>query len=321
MKLALSLLALTTTVLVFLISWPNPPRVLPSALLVSPAPLSSPTPSPKPEYLTVLFVGDVMLGRSVNLNSQKYGYTWPFLKVKELVSQADLAFANLENPIVANCPPTDTGFKFCSPPESVEGLTFAGFDVLSLANNHTTNYGPEGLASTKNLLNQANIASVGVGKKPAILRVKGKTIAFFAYEDVGHYPALNPAVQTELVTDLQTLAPDADLTFVSFHFGNEYVATASSRQRQLARLAVDAGADAIIGHHPHWVQDHEIYQGKPIYYSLGNFVFDQEWSQETKSGMALHLSYSGQELISIETIPIYIENYGQSSIAENAIVL
>ena len=100
------------------------------------------------------------------------------------------------------------------------------------------------------------------------------------------------------------------MVIATFHWGNEY-SHRSLHQVELAHLAVDSGADVVIGHHPHWVQEVETYLGKPIYYSLGNLVFDQMWSEETRTGLVVKLNFSGSTLISQEQIPIKIFDYGQ----------
>ncbi len=107
----------------------------------------------------------------------------------------------------------------------------------------------------------------------------------------------------------------ADLVFASFHWGNEY-SRHSKRQEVLAHLAIDSGADVVVGHHPHWIQEVEEYRGKPIYYSLGNLVFDQMWSDPTRKGLILKLTFSGSKLQSRELIPIKIFNYGQPVISK-----
>lgn len=272
--------------------------------------VSAPPPTPIP-ITTILAVGDIMLGRSVNLQSRKYqDYRWPFLQVAEVTGAADIFFANLENPIVGDCPPIDHGFKFCSPLESVTGLQHAGLDVVTLANNHATNYGLGGLESTKDSLSTAGISHTGLGE-PAVLDSEGTTFAFLGYNDVGKLPYISPADPLSLVSDIESAKLLSDVVIVSFHWGSEYTASPSARQVQLAHLAVDAGADAVIGHHPHWVQSDEVYRDKPIFYSLGNFVFDQMWSEETKWGLAVRLTFQGSTLTKIDRLPVYIENYGQ----------
>lgn len=278
---------------------------LPSTASTSP---SSPMLSPAPTF-TLLAVGDVMLGRSVNLRTRAQAdYTWPFHQVASVLKSADLTFANLENPIIKDCPPHEGGFKFCSPPESILGLTAAGIDVVSLANNHATNYGSEGLAETVTLLEESGIVAVGA-KKSANFELSGTTLELFAYNDIGRYQGINPADQALITTQLASSS--AKLKIVSFHWGEEYTAIPSSRQVELAHLTIEAGADLILGHHPHWVQTEEIYLGKPIFYSLGNFVFDQMWSEETKQGLAIRLTYQDTNLLDVVHLPVYIENFGQ----------
>jgi len=279
-----------------------------------PSLFSSPSPSPiAPPLTTLTFVGDIMLGRSVNLGSLKRGdFSWPFQLVNEKLSRADLTIGNLESILYPDCPPVDTGFKFCADPQALTGLLLAGFDVLSLANNHTTNYGQEGISYTNNLLTNNGIQVVGLGE-PVVINRHGTRFGFLAYNQVGVYQGIATATEDRLVSDLIILDNLADVKVIIFHWGTEYVATPSATQIKLARLAVDHGADLVVGAHPHWVQTNERYQGKPIYYSLGNFIFDQEWSQQTKQGLALTLSYQGPDLIKVDESPVLIKDYGQAT--------
>lgn len=280
--------------------FPSPP----TPLLNSTSPLPSPSPPPQ---TTILIVGDVMLGRSVNLGSiKRQDFTWPFQLVGDRLRQADLTLGNLESPFAADCPLLDSGFKFCADAQAISGLTFAGFDVLSLANNHATNFGQEGIDFTKQLLTEAGISVIGLND-PAIIEKNGLKFGFLSYNDLDN---LN---KDQLIQDLQVLEPMVNLTLIMFHWGSEYVETANSRQVELAHIAIDNGADFVVGAHPHWIQNSEQYRGKTIYYSLGNFVFDQEWSSETKRGLAILLTYEATTLLSVDELPVTIKDYGQPS--------
>lgn len=280
-------------------------------------PLTSRSPAPVPETqsefkpVTLIFTGDVMLGRSVNKNIVVHNDpTWPFKKVADVLSGADITYINLENPLVKNCPVIETGFKFCGNLENAKGLQYAGVDIASLANNHTTNYGPEGLTSTIEALELYGISPVGLGS-PVRIVGQGQTFTFLSLNDIGPYPGIDN-VDPDTLSDKVTRAKvKGEVLIVTFHWGHEYQSTPSARQVMLAHQVVDAGADLVIGAHPHWVQTKEIYRDVPIYYSLGNFVFDQEWSLETKRGLAVRTTYYGDRLYPIEELPVLIENYGQ----------
>lgn len=264
-----------------------------------PSPLSSPTPD---KLVTLLFTGDVMLGRSVNKNiQQSHDPHWPFIYVRDLLRSADITYINLENPLITNCPVTDTGMKFCGDIGSVVGLTYAGIDVASLANNHASNFGPAGLEETIRTLESNNIRAIG-GDRFTTISIEDHKYTFYSFNDIGE-----DAMQTMSKFPKQ----DNELIIVTFHWGSEYQSKPSNRQITLAHLAIDNGADLVVGAHPHWVQTSEVYKGKPIYYSLGNFIFDQEWSLATKKGLVIRLTYRGLELVKSEELPVFIQNYGQ----------
>lgn len=253
-----------------------------------------------------------MLGRSVNKNIvTRNDPTWPFINVADVLSSADITYINLENPLVENCPIIETGFKFCGNLESAKGLQFAGVDIASLANNHASNYGKDGLDSTIKILDSSGIEPIGLGSPVSIER-SGQVFTFLSLNDIGPYPGIDNVDEATLTAKVQAAASPGVVLIVTFHWGHEYHAVPSVRQIALAHQAIDAGADLVIGAHPHWVQTKEVYKDVPIYYSLGNFVFDQEWSQETKSGLAVRVTYNGEQLINTEELPVLIENYGQA---------
>lgn len=261
--------------------------------------------------ITIIATGDVMLGRSVNQNIIKnQNYNWPFIYVSEVLKQADITFINLESPLVANCPGTDTGMKFCGDIKNIESLKGAGVDVASVANNHALNYAQEGLDETVGGLREGGIAVAGIGE-PSIIEAKGTKYIFLSFNDVGRFSGIAQADTESAYAQIRAAVDLGGLVIVGFHWGKEYEANPTSRQVELARAAIDAGADLVIGTHPHWVQTSEVYKGKPIYYSLGNFVFDQEWSDNTKRGLAIRLTYEGKELVNMEELPVFISNYGQ----------
>lgn len=273
---------------------------------------SSSTPNTKPlTPVTLLFIGDVMLGRSVNERIQSsQDPSWPFIYVQDVLRSADIAYINLESPLVANCPITNTGMKFCGAAENALGLVSSGIDIASLANNHATNYGASGLAETIEILSANDIAVTGIAI-PTTLERNGYNYTFLSFNDVGRYEGINQTDSGAIYEQISAAKSEDNLLIVTFHWGEEYQSTPSARQKDMARRSVEAGADLVIGAHPHWIQSSEIYQGKPIYYSLGNFVFDQEWSKETKRGLAVRFTYLKDQLLKTEELPVQIENFGQ----------
>jgi poly-gamma-glutamate synthesis protein (capsule biosynthesis protein) len=265
----------------------------------------------QPKEVTILLTGDMMIGRSVMIKSFSLkDYAYPFRKVGETLKTADIVFGNLENPLVSGCPISNEGFKLCADPKMIEGLIFAGVDVVTLANNHTTNYGQKGLEETINILNQNGIKTVGINNL-VIEEKGGKKFGFLGFDFTLRKPTDS---DLQLVTDSD---PKADVLIVGIHWGEEYKALANSFQQSVAKKIVDAGADVIVGHHPHWVQNSEYINEKPIYYSLGNFIFDQMWSEETKKGLAIRLTFKDGVLVNEEQLPVYISSLGQPEFITN----
>ncbi len=275
---------------------------------------------------TLVFVGDIMLSRAVGKKIEAENDPhFPFLNVADALRSADLAFANLEGPISSRGKDQGSEYSFRADPGVIEGLKFAGFDVLSLANNHIWDWGSEALEDTVNILKENGIQPTGAGKNfdeanaPAIFVIGNTRLAMFAYttlyprslEATAEIPGIS-AFQLEKVADeIKRIkgSKTADIVIVSLHWGEEYVAHASEEQKDIAHVLVDAGADLVIGHHPHVVQEVERYKSRLpagrqgwIAYSLGNFVFDQGFSKETMAGLMLKATVRNKEIFSVETV-------------------
>jgi poly-gamma-glutamate capsule biosynthesis protein CapA/YwtB (metallophosphatase superfamily) len=285
------------------------------------------TITPSPSKTTIIFTGDVMLGRTTEITTrEKKNFNYPFLKVADVLKQADLTFVNLENPITKDCEPFRTGFIFCANPEMLAGLTFSGVDMVTLANNHTHNHGQIGIDQTVQFLNEKEIGYTGLGNL-ATKQVNNVTFGFLGFDkaQLGDPQLTKEEKQLLLDSDKKV-----DVLIVAMHWGVEYKSVALLGVRKLAKELVELGADVVIGSHPHWVQDREYIseQGsilqkertdpvidikgyKPIYYSLGNFVFDQMWSEETRKGLVVRLTFDGKELEKEDLLPIYIKDRGQ----------
>ncbi|RJR25811.1 CapA family protein [Candidatus Microgenomates bacterium] len=263
-------------------------------------------PSLPPQRTIVLrAVGDVMLGRMVNVKMlENNDFKYPFLKTAELLSTADLTFGNLESPIIDNCKTTKTGMVFCGRKESIEGLFFAGFDIVSIANNHILNQGREGRKQTIKLLSEKNILASD-SENLAIVNVNGVSFGFLSFDlTVTNNPE-------PLVKKVKESVSKADLVIVSLHWGAEYLKEPFPWQKELGRKLIDEGVKVVIGHHPHVTQPTEEYKDGLIFYSLGNFVFDQMWSEETKKGQIAEIFFEEKQIKSYKTIPIYITDYCQ----------
>jgi len=258
--------------------------------------------------LTIIFTGDVMIGRSINMRMLKDSDpTWPFKNIAPLLSSADVTIINLESPFITGCPPQNDGMIFCTDPKNVSSLKFAGIDFASLANNHAYNQGLEGITQTISLLKENGVTPTGLGK-PEFNTVKNTKLAILSFSDF-------PEIKTdEIINQIFEASKSADIVITTFHWGAEYQKNPTSRQVFLAHLAIDSGADIVVGHHPHWIQTEEIYQDKPIYYSLGNLIFDQMWSEETRLGQILKVTYQDKKLLKKEIFPIKIFDYGQPAL-------
>jgi poly-gamma-glutamate capsule biosynthesis protein CapA/YwtB (metallophosphatase superfamily) len=235
------------------------------------------------EKISLAFVGDIMLGRSLGARIGRGEGDSIFASVEGILQSADLAIGNLECALGEGGTPAPKAYTFLAPPEAAGLLGNAGFDLLSLANNHSLDYGHEVFGQTRNLLTQNGIRYVGAGSDesgshaPAWMEIGGRRIAFLAYADVQQEylskfdtrtwtaglftPGIAWADDDTIKQDLESLEGSADLIVVLFHFGTEGMALPDKRQGQLARLAVDSGADLVIGTHPHVVQSAEQYEG------------------------------------------------------------
>lgn len=268
---------------------------------------------PQDKIRQVMLGGDVMLGRDVGFQMTRvrdFGY--PFALIGQQLKSADLTVVNLENPIVENCPLTQEGMIFCSTPVTVSTLLSAGIDVVNLANNHTLNYGRGGMQQTVKFLDIERIAYTGLGT-PAVVDVRGMKFGVIGYTQLGDTGGLlAEATPEKLVQDVYTARSNgAEIVMATFHWGAEYMLYPAEQTRRLAFEAIDAGADVVFGHHPHWVQGMEFYKGKPIFYSLGNLVFDQMWSTDTREGLVVELNFYEKELAGILWRPIFMENVAQ----------
>lgn len=239
----------------------------------------------------LIFVGDIMLARHVDfLSKQAKDEEYPFFKIKDFLAGADFTVANLEGPIIKDyfVVPNNT-VRFSFAPNKAEILAAVGFDYLSQANNHTNDPYLGAETETKEYLNKNNIIGFGQNKnsgqdKAVRISKNGQEINLFGLYDFGG--DFDPAKAKANILS-QTEGGVLDIVFV--HWGLEYQTKHSASQEKLAHALIDGGVDLIIGHHPHVVQDIEQYKNKYIFYSLGNFIFDQYFSVNTQQGLALKL--------------------------------
>ena len=267
----------------------------------------------------LIATGDVIPARSVNTQTLKANdFTWAFAKTADFLKTADIAFINLETPLIQNCQPTDEGMRFCGDQRHIQGFNLAGVDVANLANNHTGNYGLDGLEQTEALLNQAGIETTGFKDNLAIKNVRGMRFAFLGYNEIPDSGSdISLAEPKKIIKEITQAKTQADVVIVTFHWGTEYTTKITESQQQLAHLAIDHGADLIIGNHPHWVQPLKIYKGKLITYAHGNFIFDQMWSQETREGVVGKYAFYDDKLIDVQFFPVQIDDFGQPHFVED----
>jgi LAS superfamily LD-carboxypeptidase LdcB len=268
-----------------------------------------------PQPVTLMFVGDMMFDRGVE-SSVKRNFNGDFNTLfdhLEILEKADIVFGNLEGPVSDKGSNVGSKYSFRMDPVILPILKNHGFDIVSFANNHVGDWSSAAFEDTLERLKQNNIAFTGAGlnKKEAeqvtILEENGIRIGFIGFTDVG--PNWLAASETKpgilLASDpnfsqiIRDAKAQTDILITSFHWGNEYVPF-SNRQQVLAHRAVDAGADLVIGHHPHVIQASEYYKGKLIAYSLGNFIFDQYFSDETMQGMLLEIDIDTTGIVSVK---------------------
>jgi poly-gamma-glutamate synthesis protein (capsule biosynthesis protein) len=275
-------------------------------------------------------VGDIMLSRGVNARMVKNGDDYPFLKVVDYLKSGDIVFGNLESPIALGDTIALDGTVFRARPGVEKSLKNAGFNMLSLANNHMGNQGQIGVEYTINSLKSVLINTSGAGKDynsahaPAIIEKNGLKFAFLSYTDGSIIPDSYEAKnnnygvaymdEDKLKEDISKAKKLADFVIVSMHAGLEYTYRPTQKQISFAHTAIDSGAELVLGHHPHQIQDVENYKGKYIFYSLGNFVFDQEWSKETKQGLLAEIYFNKSGLSDYNLTPVLISDYAQPNI-------
>lgn len=272
---------------------------------------------------TIVFTGDILLaGRAGRLIEEK-GTGAPFAGVSEVVREADLAIGNLECAISTQGKPADKSYTFRAAPKAARALSEAGFDIMNLANNHSVDYGQEGLRDTLSALSAAGVGAVGAGgdaegaRQPALIRAGEPpiTIALLAFSNMqptifyagAHRPGTNPAHPDAIRQSVAAARGQADRVIVMLHWGDERSTLPSARQRELARIAVDAGADLVVGHHPHVLQGFERRGDALIAYSLGNFLFPSRG--ESRMTMILRYTPERNGSARLEVIPAVIEGF------------
>ena len=302
-----------------------------------PTPSATPTPSLEPTQpsgpatITVSAVGDMIFDRAVKSLIAKKGGAAPLADVALRLAASDVAVGNLESPLAASgSQEPSKSVTFRGAPKAIEGLKAAGFDFVSLANNHALDYGKTALADTIASLDAAGIAHAGAGPDrgsayaPAIIVRRNARIAYLAFSDVvpsgfaadAKRGGIATGRQLSTVTDaIKQAKTQADYVIVSFHWGVEYQDDATSQQVHDAHAVIDAGADMVTAHHPHVIQAVEMYKGKVIAYSLGDFVFDH-FSRKTGEAFILDASMGPAGVSAVTVTPVYLDADGKPKIVE-----
>ena len=280
-----------------------------------------------PATVELVAVGDIMLDRNLTELIQQHSPRYPFegQGIQPLLAGADITIGNLECAISERGTRQTKTYTFRAEPQVVEGLVYAGFDVLSLANNHTGDFGDEALLDTLGLLREALIAPIGAGEnitvahEAKIIEANGLRLAFLAYNQI--QPTSFAATATSpgsafmdkerMVADVRAARQQADVVVVQCHWGTEYSSTPNASQKELAQALADAGAALILGHHPHVVQGLSYGQRTLTAYSLGNFIFDfdKDYSRETSSGAVLRCLIGHAGVKMVEWLPYSIVDY------------
>ncbi len=320
-------------------STPLPPTGTPTK-----APTETPVSTPKPENLitTLLFTGAIVPGRCVQAAVDERGNAdFLYADVRDLISDADIAVGTL-NAALSDFPPHKgciETFVLVGSSNNADAMAAAGFDVMSVATNHIkncglTSCGDRAFLDTMANLERVGIQAVGAGNnlaeamQPVVIEKNGIRFGFvslgeiesmaFASEDS---PGIAPLPEDFAVADenLRTAIAAAkeisDVVIVMPHWGSDYKDTPNYRQLHFDQVIVDAGVDLVIGNHSHVIQGMREINGIPVFYSLGSFVFDQDWSLETQQGIVVRITFQGKEILSYEVIPVHIDGDGHVQVA------
>jgi poly-gamma-glutamate synthesis protein (capsule biosynthesis protein) len=276
----------------------------------------------------IAVTGDIMPGRRMELLIKEKGINYIFEDTAPVLKQCSVVFGNLETPLVREG--SGEGLKkngkkqiyMLSDEVVADGLKSAGYNIVSLANNHMLDYGQKAAEETMQILDSRGILYQGIRKgalhkpnEPAVIEVNGTKLGFLCYSEVSHWKhqptvnrwGTNPSYFKEIKRDIKNARPKVDLLFVYLHWGKEGKKV-QKFQYTNAKKILDMGADAILSSHTHLFQDIELYKGKYILYGLGNFVFDME-EEETKHSAIVKLKVVDKKVAGLSVVPVYINNY------------
>jgi poly-gamma-glutamate capsule biosynthesis protein CapA/YwtB (metallophosphatase superfamily) len=287
---------------------------------------------PVPEVTTLAAVGDIMLGRRVGTR-HRTDPAAPLKPFAKRLAAAEITVGNFESTLSTAGSATQGGDSFAASPRVIPGLRAAGFDLLSLANNHVGDYGDRALRQTLDRFAATKIDTVGAGRdlaaarRPVVIQRDGIRVGFIAIDSIGESPAatrnragtnrldmpprtgpLDRAALRRISSDIRSLNKRVDVVIVLTHWGTQYTHRPEPSQRTAARALAHAGADLVIGGHPHWVQGFEIAGSAAVVHSLGNFVFDMDFQTKTREGIFLEIVLWGGAVKAVEPVPYVIDD-------------
>ncbi|MDO8509929.1 MAG: AmmeMemoRadiSam system protein B [bacterium] len=261
-------------------------------------------------FVSLQFFGDMMLERSVQRNFGKKGLDYVFEKIKGRENRffygADWTVANLEGPFAPARVPTTKSIAFRFDPSLAPSLKRYNFSAFSLANNHSLDMGIKNVGFTQKVLEQNGLKYFGYQTKqgPEYTLLAGEkdglpeNVAFIGYNDVG-----SPINKKKIKTAIDEAKKQAQYIIVWPHWGEEYKRISNKSQREMGHWLIDQGVTAVIGNHPHVIQEMEIYKDRPIFYALGNFVFDQYFSKDTQEGISVGMTFENGNVKNISVFP------------------
>ena len=264
---------------------------------------------------TVLFAGDMMFDRTIRTAIEEKGGDYIFSCINDVLRDSDLVVANLEGPITSTSSVSvgspvggKNNYTFTFATSTAALLARHNIRLVNIGNNHIMNFSRWGLEETKRYLDEAGVGYFGDPGRQTIVKARfsGLSLTFINYNEFNPSTGSGQAASTT-IAQIRAARESGGIPVVYTHWGIEYATTSSAYSRELAHRFIDAGAEIVIGSHPHVVEEHEMYRGKNIYYSLGNFIFDQYWNDDVRNGLLVRVEFSASGVQSVQEIPIRLE--------------
>ena len=283
-----------------------------------PPPLSQVDEEETSGKFSIFLAGDVFLGEHLKDYIKNNGPSYPFAGLRETIDRHDIAFANFESSITtAEKPIWVKKYVFRVGLEEARALGSSGLELVSIANNHTMDFGEEGFLDTLDALETIGQRYVGGGRdiagaaQPSVFTAGGTRVVFLAYSDwssiltkaASDRAGINPLATDRAALEIRTLKKPGSVVIVSVHWGIQHTEIPNSQQIRAAHALIDAGADAVVGHHSHCPQSVEVYKGRPVFYSLGNLVFGMS-NPDRVHNIAASLLFDGDRLVEARILPV-----------------